>query len=112
MHNFNLILAFLLEIIAFISFSAISFLLPVETLFQVIGAIVLFALLVAFWSRFMSPRASRKVNHTTYYLIKFIIYAIAAFAIFYLYGQFESILFFIVALLNDLLLFNHNKGQF
>lgn len=112
MHNLNLILAFVIEIVAFIGFAAISFLLPIETLFQAIGAIVLFALLVIFWSRFMSPKATKKVGLATYYLIKFILYGIAALTIFYLYGRFEGILFFTIALLNDLLLFKYNKKQF
>lgn len=112
MHNVNLILAFLLEIIAFIGFAAVGFLFPIETLFQVISAVALFALLVVFWSRFMSPRAPQKVNLTTYYLVKFVLYGTAAFTIFYLYGKFEGSLFFTAALLNDLLLFKYNKNRF
>jgi uncharacterized protein DUF2568 len=112
MRNLNLALAFLLEIVAFLGFAATGLLLPIDTLFQIISIILLFALLIVFWSRFMSPRAPKKVNLATYYLIKFVIYGIAAFTIFNFFGQFESILFFTVFLLNDSLLFTYNKSQF
>jgi uncharacterized membrane protein YfcA len=111
MRNLNLTLAFLLEIIAFLGFSMTGLLLPADTLFQIISVLFLFALLIVFWGRFMSPRAPKKVSLATYYSIKFIIYGIAAFTIFHLYGQFESILFFTVSFLNDSLLFNYNKSQ-
>lgn len=112
MRNLNLTLAFLLEIIAFLGFAAIGLLLPIDTLFQIISCVVLFAVLIVFWGRFMSPKAPKKVTLPTYYVIKFVIYAVAAFAIFHLYGPFQSILFFAASLLNDSLLFNYNKNKF
>jgi hypothetical protein len=112
MRNLNLTLAFLLEIVAFIGFAAVGFLLPVDTLFQIISVVLLFALLVVFWGRYMSPKAPKKVNLAAYYVIKFVIYAVAAFTLFHFYGQFESILFFAASLVNDSLLFKYNKSQF
>jgi hypothetical protein len=112
MQTINLALAFLLELIAFLGFAGVGFLLPVAPLLQIIIALVLFISLIIFWSRFMSPKAVKKVNLTAYYLIKFAIYAAAAFTISRLYGYFGSILFFVASLLNDGLLFNYNKDQF
>jgi hypothetical protein len=112
MRILNLALAFLLEIIAFIGFAAIGFLFPIDTSFQIASAVLLFVLLIVFWGLFMSPKAPKKVNLATYYLVKLAIYGVATFTIFHFYGQFQSILFFAVSLLNDCLLFNYNKGQF
>ena len=112
MLNINLVFAFLLEIVAFLGFAAIGLLLPIDTFLQIISAIILFVSLVIFWSQFMSPRAPKKVNLAAYYFIKFVIYAVATYAIFHLYEQFASLLFFAAFILNDGLLFHHNKRQF
>lgn len=112
MQILNLILAFILEVIALLGFAAVGFLIPIETLFQIISALLLLVLLIAFWGRFMSPKAPKRVNLATYYLIKYVLYIIAAFTIFRFYGQFESILFLAISLLNDCLLFKYNKSRF
>jgi len=112
MRTIHLALAFLLELIALLGFAGVGFLFPVAPLLQIVISLVLFALLVVFWGRYMSPKAPKKVNLTAYYLIKFAIYAVATFTIFHLYGYFGSILFFAASLLNDGLLFSYNKDQF
>lgn len=109
MRTFNLTLAFLLEIIAFFAFAAVGFLLPTTTLLQILCSVGTFGLLISFWGVFMSPKASKKLRLTHYYVVKFIIYAVATFVLYRLVGQTEALLFFIVALLNDCLLFTHNK---
>lgn len=112
MQNLNLTLALILEVVAFLSFAAVGFLLPVDTWLQIACVVFLFLLLILFWGRFMSPRAPKKVSLALYYLFKFVIFAIAAFALFYLFGQSESIVFFVASFLNDSLLFKYNKSRF
>lgn len=111
MNAINLTLAFLLELIAFVGFASLGFLLPVSQILQFLAALLLFAGLVTFWGRYMSPRAPRKFGAHRYYIAKFAIYAVAAFAIFQTFSRFGGVVFLLVAIANDLALFRHNMHK-
>lgn len=111
MRSLNLFLAFIIEIVAFVSFAAIGFLLPTSVVFQIISALALFTLLVIFWGKYMSPRAPKKVGLKLYYLVKFTLYAVAAVSLFYKYGQLYTIIFAALSIFNEATLFNYNKSQ-
>jgi Protein of unknown function (DUF2568) len=101
-------IAFLLEIIAFISFACFGLLLPIAHSFQLLVSALLFLALIMFWSSYMAPRAPKKFKVTAYYLSKLLIYALAAVVLF----QTQNLLFFIVfvmaVIIDEITLFEHN----
>ena len=92
--SLNLLLAFLLELVAVIGFSCIGFLIPYPTTLQSIISLLLLVCLILFWGRFMAPKAPKRVGLIAYYTIKSIIYCVAAVSIFHFYGLTLVILFF------------------
>ncbi len=103
-----LAIAFLLELVAFVFFAAIAFTLPVEQYAQIIIAAILFAAVIAVWSLFMAPRASKKLMKLPYYLVKFCIYAVSAYSILMITGAFCFELFVALVILDEVLLYRHN----
>lgn len=112
MQNINLFIAFILELIAFFGFAATGFALPINIWLQITITVLLFVLLVTFWSRYMSPKAPKKVGIATYYLIKFVIYSITTATIYQLMGQTQAIIFFALFIVNEGLLFRYNKRKY
>lgn len=111
MQHINLLLAFILEIIAFLGFASLGFLLPVALWIQILCAVVLFAGLIAFWAKYMSPKAPKKLTLPLYYTAKFVVYALASLAIYQLAGHAQGFVFFVISLCNDSLLLNYNKRR-
>lgn len=104
-------LAFILEIMAFVGFSALGLLVPAPHFVQLGLCALLFVVLVAFWGRFMAPRATHPLPLRAYYAVKTVIYGAAAFMIARLYGQDTGIIFTIALILNELALYKHNAER-
>lgn len=112
MQSFNLTVAFILEIIAFLGFVCIGFLFPLHEFIQFGLSIILLCGLVVVWGNFMSPKAPKKVSLSNYYLIKGIIYGIATLVIFQTYSQTAGVLFIFITAVNEAMLYSYNKKQF
>lgn len=104
-------LAFLLELVAFIFFSAIPFTFDIERYIQIAFTGIIFVVIILFWSRFMSPKANEKFGVTGYYLSKFFIYAASAYSIFELAHVSIFWVFVAAVLLDELLLLRHNMNS-
>lgn len=105
-----LTLAFLLEIVAFISFAFSSLLLFTDKTIQIVMGIFLFLALITFWGLFMAPKAPKKIKKLLYYISKAIIYAISAIVLFKKINSEFAITFALLALLDEVFLFRHNTG--
>jgi hypothetical protein len=108
MNNVALGAAFLLEIVAFISFASVGFLFSVTHFVQLVIAFVLFVTLITFWSLYMAPKAPKKFKVVPYYVSKAVIYSLAALSIFKSHGVTLGILFVVFVILDEALLFKHN----
>jgi len=108
MQYFFLTLAFLLELVAFISFAFSPILLHIDKLIQVCLGIFLFLALIAFWSLFMAPKAPRKFKLLPYYVSKSIIYCISALVLFEDINSMVCIVFILLAAADEAFLFKHN----
>jgi hypothetical protein len=108
---FALAVAFLLELIAFCAFAGAGFLLPGGLAVQWVAAIALFVALIAFWGRFMAPRAARQLGGAPYYAAKLCIYAVSAAVIVAFGGVPLGAAFGIAALLDETLLFAQHRGR-
>ncbi len=100
-----LLLAFILELIAFFAFAALAFVFELNTIIQIVMYILLLVLVIAFWSRFMSPRASKKLQGQKYYASKAVIYLIAAFVLFNTVNVTVAVLFIVIWLIDELLVY-------
>lgn len=111
MQPIGLLLAFILEIITFACFAWFGFILNTSSIIQLIVSVVLFSGLVLFWGTFMSPRASRKLNVTGYYLVKVIVYGLSAIVINHLLDQEIAISFAIVSVICEIILVQRNVAR-
>jgi len=111
MKSLLLALAFLLEIVAFISFAAFGYTFPIDNWLKLVLFIVLLVALITFWSLFMAPKAPNKLNPLPYYFAKAIIYTISAITIFATKGVGLGITFVALALADELSLFRHNLSK-
>jgi len=111
MNMLALTLAFLLELVAFGYFAAVSFTLDVAKPVQIALFVVLLGALIAFWSAFMAPRAIKKFRPLPYYIAKAMIYTVSAYAIFKLVSATWCYLFVACSLLDEIILFRHNLEQ-
>lgn len=107
----NLLLAFILEVIALFGFAGLGFLLPVSSPWRGVASLLLFIALVIFWGRFMAPTSSKKVGLRAYYIAKYIIYTLAAVTLAYVYTPFLSLGFMVISIINDAMLFGYNKQR-
>ncbi|HJP81125.1 MAG TPA: YrdB family protein [Candidatus Saccharimonadales bacterium] len=108
--GFNLLLAFLLELVAVVGFACLSFLLPINPIFQVIASVLLLVGVVVFWGQFMAPKAPRRVDLVAYYIIKSVIYCAAAVTIFHFYSLTPALIFLIIAVINEATLYSHTRA--
>lgn len=100
-------MAFILELIAFVAVPAVAWAFGASTLVGVLTFLVLFVLLIGFWAGFMAPRASRKLGPPQYYVAKVLVYAVAAFVLLRLLGGVVGLVFLVVCLIDELLLYRH-----
>lgn len=100
-----LLVAFLLELVAFFSFASLALMVEMNATLQLTLYILLLVIVVAFWSFFMSPRSPKKLQTKKYYLSKAIIYLIAAFVLANMTNPIIGTSFIIVWLVDDLIIF-------
>jgi hypothetical protein len=111
MEQLTLGLAFLLELTAFIGFAALGLLLPAPHALQLGLCMILLLALLAFWGRYMAPRAVKPLSLPRYYAVKAAIYGLAGFMLFRLYGPNTGIIFSAATILNELALYKHNAAR-
>lgn len=104
-------IGFVVELVAFVAFACSVFLLPLHPILQIISSVILFIVLVTFWSTFMAPKAPKKFSSVTYYIVKVLIYAVSAYVIFHFYGLVLSIAFVVLAVLLEPFLYKHNLAK-
>src|SRR5437764_775807 len=95
----GLTIAFVLELIAFAYFAGIAFTLNTGSYIQIILAIILLIILIAFWSLYMAPKATKKLRAPSYFSFKFCIYSISAYSVLRLTGEPYFYVFIIVVVL-------------
>lgn len=99
-----LLVAFMLELVVFVALPAVAFLMPLARGLQVPLAIALFTVLVLFWSRFMAPRASRRLGKAGYITSKAVIYGLACVVIVLYQGGLIGSIFSVATLVDELAL--------
>jgi len=77
-----LLVAFLLELVAFAILPAVVLLFGLNSILQIIFYIILLICITSFWGIFMSPKAVKKLSPLNYLIFKTIIYTATAFLIF------------------------------
>jgi hypothetical protein len=108
MKNVALTLAFLLELVAFIAFAALGYLLPTGGIVKLVAFVVLLVLVITFWSVYMAPRAPHKLKGVQYHGAKAIVYVLAAVAIFARETPFLAVLFLVAYAVDEVALRKHN----
>jgi len=103
-----LALAFVLELIAFVSFGAIGYVFTMSLVLKIVIFIVLLILVITFWSVYMAPRAIKKLDTRTYYASKAAIYTVSAITIFGTHGVVLGTIFVALCLVDEAFLFRHN----
>lgn len=103
-----LALAFVLEVIAWVAFSAVGYTLHISSGLKLGMFIVLFVAMIGFWAVFMAPKSSRKFGTKAYYVAKTLIYAVSAYVIFQSKGVKLGALFVALTLLSEAVLCKHN----
>jgi len=111
MYYIGITLAFILEIIVFVCFACIGFLIPIPFALQLILSLILLGCLIAFWGLYMSPKASKKLSRPHYYLAKIAIYSAAAIVILYTQNKVLGLLFIAVTVVDELVLLKKHSSQ-
>src|SRR4051812_36168080 len=106
-----MLIAFLLELIAFFAFAGLALILGLNPIIQIVVYVLILSLLIAFWSRFMSPRAPNKLTVRKYYVSKAVIYFIAAFALFNIINPTVSLIFIVVWLTDETLIYTLRSNE-
>ena len=106
-----LTLAFLLELIAFVSFACIGLLLKAGGAVHIALGLILFVLLITFWSMYMAPRAAHKLKPVPYYIAKSVIYSVSALTIFTQATATWGVIFIVLVLVDEIALFRHNLAR-
>lgn len=106
-----LLLAFLLELVAFFAFSALPFVFNLNMPARIALSVLLFVALIAFWSLYMAPRASMKFDPVPYYVAKLCIYSVSAFVLFRIFGGQACGAFILACLIDEAALYNHNLAR-
>ena len=99
-----LLIAFLLELVAFFSFAALTLLFKMYVSVHIAVYVVLLIIVISFWAVYMSPKAPKKLRTVKYYFAKGIIYLIATVVIIDLINLFIGVAFVIIWLVDDLLI--------
>lgn len=102
-------LGFIVEIVAWVGFAAVAFWISSGIIAWIL-AIILFALVVGFWSVWMAPKAPRKFGAPMYYVCKILIYAVAA-VVLWRWNNAWAIAFVVATLLSEPFLYQHNLEQ-
>jgi hypothetical protein len=108
MKTLALALAFLLEVVAFVSFSCLGVLLPLTHPAYIAIFVALFISLITFWGLFMAPKAIHKFRPPAYYLLKAIIYVLAALVLWLEVSPLLSLAFATCVVIDEAALFKHN----
>ena len=108
MTYFLLAVAFLLELVAFVSFACAGVIVTKSRLLQIVLGAVLFALVITFWSLFMAPKAPKKFKPLPYYCAKLKIYAVSAFVLFQTQDTVIATSFAVLVVGDEALLYKHN----
>jgi hypothetical protein len=111
MEPLGLLLAFILELIAFIGFAALGLLVPAARPVQLSICAALLIGLVVFWGKYMAPRATKPLSLKAYYLVKALVYGPAAYMVYTLYGHDTGIIFAVAVMLNEAALSKHNADR-
>jgi hypothetical protein len=101
-------LAFLIELVAFVSFSCLGLFINTSRLFHIVVVICLFVAITLFWNLFMAPRAPHKFRIRFYYLTKLVIYALASYVLLHTLNSIWCAVFIICALVDDVTLYRHH----
>lgn len=110
--GFLLMLAFLLEIVAFGGFALVTELFLADASKPNYAWFVLLIALVIFWSLFMSPKAIRRLPWRYYYPVKAVIYVVAAVSIAWHLNIAIGLIFAVPALVTDVLLYPYRNVDF
>jgi hypothetical protein len=109
MKHLALALAFFLELVAFVGFACLGYLLDVTSIYKIIMFIILFVLVISFWSVYMAPRAPHKLSGAHYYLCKSAIYLVAAVSIYGIKTPALSASFLIAFAIDELVIYQTSE---
>ena len=106
-----LLAAFILEMDAFAGFSTLPYIFEIDAFIKILLTLVLLIVLIAFWSTYMSPKASRKLGLVAHYFSKFVIYSVASITLLNLFGSTVGVTFIVAAAVDEALLCRHNAKK-
>lgn len=106
-----LLVAFILELTAFAGFSTLPYIFEIGAFMKILLTLLLLILLTAFWSTYMSPKASRKLELIAHYFSKFVIYSMASITLFNLLGTTVGTTFIITVFVDEALLYRYNAKK-
>ena len=99
-----LLLAFLLELLAFAGVATLGLALFGTGVLGWASLVVLMVAVIAFWARYMAPRSPRRLRPPWYYVAQAVVFAIAAVALVLTVGWWAGVAFVVLAIADDLLL--------
>jgi hypothetical protein len=106
---FVVIVAFLLEMVAFATFGLIANTLISSGALQTVLWVVLTGTTIYFWSQFMSPKAPKRLAWRFYYPVKAVIYGISAIAIWQQWGAALALIFACISIVVDAVLYPYRE---
>lgn len=114
-YGFVYIIAFLLEVIALFSILYISHIVTSNSTLQWIVGLSLAAAMIWFWRQYMAPKGKRRLRGVPYYIVKVLLYLLAAYSIYHFQGVWWMFVFLAVFIIDEALLFpirNEDPSEF
>lgn len=110
--GFNMLLAFIVEVIAVISYGYFGAQLASSRLLQIIGVIISIGIIVVIWGAFFAPKASYPWPEPWLYLGKFFILMMPSYMLYLRGNTSMAITWFVLILMHLTLLYFQPKGPF
>ena len=103
--------AFAAELVALYYIVFVSTLVASTKSLQVVLSVIIGLLLVLFWGLFMAPKAKRRLKRLYYYVAKALLYGIAAYSMYFNAGPMFMGIFILVAIIDELYLYQLESKQ-
>ncbi|NDZ92607.1 YrdB family protein [Streptomyces sp. SID6673] len=104
------VVVFLIELVAFGAFASLGLAWCGTGVLGWVVTVILLVAVIAFWSLFMAPKASRRFGPVPYHLAKAVIYLAAAYALCRA-APIAALIFVVVAVISESLFHRHDIGH-
>ncbi|GAB92592.1 YrdB family protein [Gordonia rhizosphera] len=102
--------AFVLELVAWGAVASLGLVFAGTGVIGWLVSVVILIAVVGFWGVFMAPKAAHRLPMVPYYVVKAIIYLVAAYAIFRA-SPVWALVFVVAVVITEPLFYRHNTGQ-